>query len=204
VASTRVRALCEPQCPGAQLPTACRAAVVLGRSVVVGLPVSLLLMQAGASVTNVAEGLAEFDLQRYVGTPVRAPIDDAMNPPFRCARLLLSADVIVAAVGKPLFVRREWVAPGAVVVDVGQNYLRAVEPDRAAVAGQDVVGDVDFEQVGLRGLGICLCGDSRPQVKHVASAISPAVGGLGPVTVCMLLDSTLRNARRLARSGNPR
>jgi len=124
-------------------------AVVLGRSDIVGSPVSSLLRNADATVTvchSRTENLQE-EIQR--------------------------ADILVAAIGKPHFVKGEWLKPGVVVIDVGTNYI----PDETKKSGQRLVGDVDFDSV----------------VK-VASKITPVPGGVGPMTVAMLLQNVVDSA----------
>jgi len=84
-------------------------------------------------------------------------------------------DIVVAAIGKPEMVRGDWVKPGAVVIDVGINHVE----DKSNERGYRLVGDVAFDEV-----------------KEVASAITPVPGGVGPMTIAMLLQSTLRAAQR--------
>jgi 5,10-methylene-tetrahydrofolate dehydrogenase/methenyl tetrahydrofolate cyclohydrolase len=86
------------------------------------------------------------------------------------------ADIVVAAVGQPLMVKGDWIKEGAVVIDVGINSV----PDATRKAGYRLVGDVDYAS--------CL-----PR----ARLITPVPGGVGPMTVAMLLSNTLRAARRL-------
>jgi methylenetetrahydrofolate dehydrogenase (NADP+)/methenyltetrahydrofolate cyclohydrolase/formyltetrahydrofolate synthetase len=124
-------------------------AVVLGRSDIVGSPVSYLLKNADATVTvchSRTEGLEDY---------------------------VKRADVIVAAIGKPNFVKGEWLKPGAVVIDVGTNYI----PDATKKSGQRLVGDVDFASAS-----------------EVASQITPVPGGVGPMTVAMLLQNVVDSA----------
>ena len=83
------------------------------------------------------------------------------------------ADILVAAVGRPEMVKGDWIKPGAVVIDVGVN--RVDDPE--AKRGYRLVGDVDFEEA-----------------KEVAGAITPVPGGVGPMTIAMLLKNTLRGA----------
>jgi 5,10-methylene-tetrahydrofolate dehydrogenase/methenyl tetrahydrofolate cyclohydrolase len=83
-----------------------------------------------------------------------------------CAR----ADIVVAAMGRPLAVRADWIKPGAAVIDVGINFIGN------GIHGNKLVGDVDYDSVA-----------------HVASHVSPVPGGVGPLTVAMLLQNTLRN-----------
>jgi methylenetetrahydrofolate dehydrogenase (NADP+)/methenyltetrahydrofolate cyclohydrolase len=117
--------------------------VVLGRSKLVGIPVSRLLLAANATVT-----MCHSRTRDLAGV---------------CRR----ADVLVAAVGVPRLLRGEAIKPGAVVIDVGINRTNA-----------GLVGDVDFEAA-----------------KEVAAAITPVPGGVGPMTVAMLLVNTLAAAR---------
>jgi methylenetetrahydrofolate dehydrogenase (NADP+)/methenyltetrahydrofolate cyclohydrolase len=85
------------------------------------------------------------------------------------------ADILVAAVGRPQMVKADWVKPGAYVIDVGTNRV----DDPSAKRGYRLVGDVDFDEV-----------------KEVAGALSPSPGGVGPMTITMLLQNTLRSAQR--------
>ncbi len=124
-------------------------AVVVGRSNIVGKPVALLLLARHATVT-ICHSRTK-DLPAVVRT----------------------ADVVVAAVGRPEMIRGSWIAPGAVVIDVGINRL----PDGR------LVGDVAFEEA-----------------KEVAGKITPVPGGVGPMTITMLLHNTLEAASRIAAS----
>lgn len=126
-------------------------AVVLGRSDIVGSPVSYLLRNADATVSVVHSKTR--NLQDIVKT----------------------ADIVVAAIGKTQFVKGEWLKPGAVVIDVGTNYI----PDSTKKSGQRLVGDVDFESA-----------------REVASKITPVPGGVGPMTVAMLLQNVVTSAKR--------
>jgi len=91
------------------------------------------------------------------------------------AELTKTGDVVIAAVGKAKMVKKDWVKEGAVVIDVGTNPV----DDPNSKTGYRLVGDVDYEEV-----------------KTVASKITPVPGGVGPMTVCMLLLSTLQSAKR--------
>ncbi len=125
--------------------------VVLGRSDIVGTPVCAILRKRDATVTQChsrTKGLEE---------------------------ILARADVVVAAIGKPDFVRGEWLKKGAVVIDVGTNYL----PDPSKKSGQRLAGDVHFESAAA-----------------VASYITPVPGGVGPMTVAMLMSNNFNAARR--------
>ena len=127
-------------------------AVVLGRSDIVGSPVSYLLKNADATVTVL-----------HSRTPQETLIDH-----------LKRADVVVAAIGKAHFVKGEWLKPGAVVIDVGTNFI----PDQSKKSGQRLVGDVDYESAS-----------------QVASMITPVPGGVGPMTVAMLMQNVMDAAK---------
>jgi len=130
-----------------------KEAVVLGRSNIVGLPVSMLLLHRNATVTICHSRTRDLPA------------------------VTRRADILVAAVGRPQMVKGDWVKPGAVVIDVGVNRVE----DPTAKRGYRLVGDVDFEEV-----------------KEVASAITPVPGGVGPMTIAMLLTNTVRSAKRAA------
>ncbi len=85
------------------------------------------------------------------------------------------ADILVAAIGKAQFVKADWIKPGATVIDVGINSI----PDSTKKSGRRLVGDVDFENA-----------------KEVAGAITPVPGGVGPMTIAMLMQHTLTAAKR--------
>jgi len=138
---------------GAQLSGA--NAVVLGRSNIVGMPVALLLVKANTTVTIC------HSRTRDLPSVVR------------------EADVLVAAIGQPEFVKKEWVKPGAIVIDVGINQ----KEDANAKRGYRLVGDVAFDEVS-----------------EVAGAITPVPGGVGPMTIAMLLKNTLHAAELADRS----
>jgi methylenetetrahydrofolate dehydrogenase (NADP+)/methenyltetrahydrofolate cyclohydrolase len=89
-----------------------------------------------------------------------------------------NADILIAAVGQPNMVKGEWVKPGAVVIDVGINRIKTSKDDKTGIK---ITGDVDFEDV-----------------RKVAGAITPVPGGVGPMTIVMLMANTLVSARRTA------
>lgn len=126
--------------------------VILGRSQIVGKPLALLLMQhtpqANATVT-VANSLTK-----------------------NLKEICQSADVLVAAMGQPLFVKADMIKPGAVIIDVGINRISAPELPK----GYRIVGDVDFEEV-----------------QKLCSHITPVPGGVGPMTIAMLLNNTVKS-----------
>jgi methylenetetrahydrofolate dehydrogenase (NADP+) / methenyltetrahydrofolate cyclohydrolase len=134
-----------------ELPIAGKEAVVLGRSNIVGLPVSMLLLKRDATVTICHS--------RSRDLPA----------------ITRRADILVAAVGRAEMVKADWVKPGAVVIDVGIN--RVDDPN--AKRGYRLVGDVDFEEV-----------------KEVAGWLTPVPGGVGPMTIAMLLKNTVTAAKR--------
>ncbi len=125
-------------------------AVVLGRSNIVGMPISLLLIRANATVTICHS--------HTVGLPA----------------ITRDADILIAAVGRPEYVRGEWIKPGATVIDVGVNRVE----DATQKRGYRLVGDVAFDEAA-----------------DVAGALTPVPGGVGPMTIAMLLRNTLRAAR---------
>src|SRR5438270_545827 len=128
--------------------------VVLGRSMIVGKPMALLLMRKGIDAT------------------VTVVHSRTKNIPEICRR----ADVIIAAIGRPHFVRTEFVREGATVIDVGINRME----DAGSERGYKLVGDVDFESVS-----------------KVAGAITPVPGGVGPMTIAMLMSNTVKACRQI-------
>jgi methylenetetrahydrofolate dehydrogenase (NADP+) / methenyltetrahydrofolate cyclohydrolase len=141
-------------------------AVVLGRSDDVGKPQALLLMHANATVTIC------HSKTRNLGEVTR------------------QADIVVAAIGKAALVTRDWVKPGAVVIDVGTNKVSdAAEVKR--LFGNDEGRLKDFEKRGYIWVGDV---DER-SVKEVASMLTPVPGGVGPMTIAMLMKNTLKAAR---------
>jgi methylenetetrahydrofolate dehydrogenase (NADP+)/methenyltetrahydrofolate cyclohydrolase len=141
----------------AGIATAGAEAVVIGRSMIVGKPLALLLVSKQANATVTIAHSRSADL------------------PAICRR----ADILVAAVGRPEMVRAEWVKPGAVVIDVGIN--RIADPSKKS--GFRLTGDVAFEEVAPR-----------------CAAITPVPGGVGPMTIAMLMKNTLQAARLAGRS----
>jgi methylenetetrahydrofolate dehydrogenase (NADP+)/methenyltetrahydrofolate cyclohydrolase len=144
-------------------------AVVLGRSDDVGKPQSVLLMHANATVTichSRTKNLAE---------------------------VAREADVIVAAIGRAAMVTRDFVKPGAVVIDVGTNKVsdRAMVERLFGAPGQDEARWKDFEKRGYIWVGDV---DERA-VKEVASMMTPVPGGVGPMTIAMLMRNTIKAAR---------
>lgn len=149
-------------------------AVVVGRSDIVGKPMALLLLHAHATVTIC-----------HSKTPDLAET---------CRR----ADILVAAIGRPAFVRRDFIKPGATVIDVGINRLS----DRATVesiwsAAPDLAARLaDFDRKHS-----ALVGDVHPLEVEAASAFTPVPGGVGPLTIAMLMSNTVGLAERRLRLG---
>ena len=130
-------------------------AVVIGRSMIVGKPMALLLVSKNCNATVTIAHSRSKDLPA----------------------ISRRADIIVAAVGRPEMVKGDWIKPGAVVIDVGINRVE----DASRKSGYRLVGDVDYEDVAPR-----------------CSAITPVPGGVGPMTIAMLMKNTLQAARQLS------
>ncbi|WP_159590462.1 bifunctional methylenetetrahydrofolate dehydrogenase/methenyltetrahydrofolate cyclohydrolase FolD [Chelativorans xinjiangense] len=130
------------------------SAVVVGRSNIVGKPMANLLLAANATVTIAHSRTADLPA------------------------LARTADILVAAVGRPEMVKGDWVKPGATVIDVGINRIPAPEKGEGKTR---LVGDVAFEEA-----------------RAVAGAITPVPGGVGPMTIAMLMANTLTSACRAA------
>ena len=154
-----------------KIPIAGRHALVIGRSDIVGKPMALLLLHRDATVT----------------------ICHSRTP--NLAEVCRGADILVAAVGKAGLVTASFVKPGATVIDVGMN--RVTDP---AVA--QALFPEGHPRLGVfRSKGSVLVGDVHPDVADVAGALTPVPGGVGPLTVAMLMRNTLRAAT--ARAGQP-
>lgn len=128
------------------IPIKGKEAVVVGRSIILGKPVALALLERHATVTICHS--------RTVDLP----------------RVVNRADILVAAIGKPEFIKGEWIKEGAVVIDAGYNKVEGRDKD---------VGDVEFETAAER-----------------ASWITPVPGGVGPMTIAMLLAQTVKSAEK--------
>jgi methylenetetrahydrofolate dehydrogenase (NADP+)/methenyltetrahydrofolate cyclohydrolase len=151
-----------------QVSIAGRHAVVIGRSEIVGKPVALLLLQRDATVTICHSRTADL------------------------AAITRQADLLVAAVGRPGFVTADMVGRGAVVIDVGTTPVS----DRARIA--EWFGESSARLAAFDKKGSTVVGDVHPAVSEVASALSPVPGGIGPLTIAMLLRNTLTAARSAA------
>jgi methylenetetrahydrofolate dehydrogenase (NADP+)/methenyltetrahydrofolate cyclohydrolase len=141
------------------------SAVVLGRSDIVGKPMALLLLHANATVTICHS--------------------KTRNLPDVIRR----ADILVAAIGKAGYVEADWIQPGAAVIDVGTNKVTA-----AAEAAQ-LLHNFPGRLEKFRAKGNVLIGDVHPDAIQVAGALSPVPGGVGPMTITMLMSNTVKAAR---------
>ena len=146
-------------------------AVVIGRSDIVGKPMAMLLLHRNATVTICHSRTAN--------------LPDVAS----------SADILVAAIGRAAFVTRDFVKPGATVIDVGMNRL----DDRAQV--EALFGGDAKKMAAFEKRGSVVTGDVHPEVGLVAGALTPVPGGVGPLTIAMLMSNTVRaaEARRASR-----
>jgi methylenetetrahydrofolate dehydrogenase (NADP+)/methenyltetrahydrofolate cyclohydrolase len=135
------------------IETSGKHVVIVGRSNIVGKPMAAILMQN----------------KDYANSTVTV----LHSKSSQLKEILLSADIIISAVGKAKFITADMVKEGAVVIDVGTNRI----PDPSSPKGSRLVGDVDFDAV-----------------KEKASYITPVPGGVGPMTVCMLMANTVKAA----------
>ena len=136
-----------------KIETAGKHVVIVGRSNIVGKPLAAMLMQRG------------------VGADSTVTVVHSMTS--RLKEITSQADILVAAVGKPLFIKADMVKEGAVVIDVGTNEI----PDPESPKGKKLVGDVDMDSV-----------------KDKVSKITPVPGGVGPMTICMLMSNAVTAA----------
>jgi methylenetetrahydrofolate dehydrogenase (NADP+) / methenyltetrahydrofolate cyclohydrolase len=148
-----------------QIPISGQEAVVVGRSDIVGKPVAMLLLNGNATVTI------------------------CHSKTHDLAEVCKIADILVAAIGRPGMITRDFVKPGATVIDVGMN---------------KVVDDAEFERIfagnakreeSFRAKGSTLVGDVHPEVMEIAGAMTPVPGGVGPLTIAMLMSNTVRAAK---------
>jgi methylenetetrahydrofolate dehydrogenase (NADP+)/methenyltetrahydrofolate cyclohydrolase len=136
-------------------------AVVVGRSLLVGKPIAQLLLAADCTVTMAHSKTVDL--------------------PAVCR----SADILVAAVGRPRMIRGDWIKPGACVIDVGINRVPFDNPEQAALGKTKIVGDVNYKEA-----------------LEVAGAVTPVPKGVGPMTVAILLQNTVLAAKRQAGIAN--
>ena len=147
------------------IPIAGQEAVVVGRSDIVGKPVAMLLINRNATVTVCHSKTRDL--------------------PGVCRR----ADILVAAVGRAGMITRDFVKPGETVIDVGMNKVT----DQAEFA-RLFAGNAKREE-SFRAKGSTLVGDVHPEVAEVAGAITPVPGGVGPLTIAMLMSNTVKAAK---------
>lgn len=147
-------------------------AVVLGRSDIVGKPMAILLMHANATVTVCHS--------------------KTRNLP----EVVRRAEIVVAAMGRAAMVTPEFIRPGATVIDVGINRITD------ATAAEKIFTNFPERLADFRAKGTALVGDVHPDVVNVAGALTPVPGGVGPLTIAMLMSNTVRAAaqRRGARA----
>jgi methylenetetrahydrofolate dehydrogenase (NADP+) / methenyltetrahydrofolate cyclohydrolase len=147
------------------IPIAGREAVVVGRSDIVGKPAAMLLLNANATVT-----VCHSKTHDLAGV---------------CRR----ADILIAAIGRAGMVTRDFVKPGATVIDVGMNTVTDEAEFRKFFAGNAK------REEAFRKKGSVLMGDVHPEVAEVAGAITPVPGGVGPLTIAMLMFNTVKAAK---------
>jgi methylenetetrahydrofolate dehydrogenase (NADP+)/methenyltetrahydrofolate cyclohydrolase len=145
-------------------------AVVMGRSDIVGKPMALLLIHANATVT--------------VCHSKTRDLKDVVR----------RADIVVVAMGRAAMVTTDYIRPGATVIDVGQNVITD------AAQAERIFAKFPEKIESFRKKGSVLVGDVHPEVIEVAGAFTPVPGGVGPLTIAMLMSNTVR-AARLRRGG---
>ncbi len=147
------------------IPIAGQEAVVVGRSDIVGKPVAMLLINGNATVTVCHSKTRDL--------------------PGVCRR----ADILVAAIGRAGMITRDFVKPGATVIDVGMNKVTDQGEFQRLFAGNAK------REESFRAKGSTLVGDVHPEVAEVAGAITPVPGGIGPLTIAMLMSNTVKAAK---------
>jgi methylenetetrahydrofolate dehydrogenase (NADP+)/methenyltetrahydrofolate cyclohydrolase len=148
-----------------EIPISGQHAVVLGRSDIVGKPVAMLLLQQNATVTIC------HSKTRDLGAITR------------------QADILVAAIGRPGFVTPEMVKPGATIIDVGINRINTRDEFDRFFAGNAK------REAAFAKRGTTIVGDVHPKAFELASAYTPVPGGVGPLTIAMLMSNTVRAAK---------
>ncbi len=138
-----------------KIPTEGKHVVIVGRSNIVGKPLAAMLVQKD--------------------NPGNATVTICHSKSENLERLTQQADILIAAIGVPYFIKNHMVKPGAVVIDVGINRVDDLSSDK----GYKLVGDVDYERVSLK-----------------TSAITPVPGGVGPLTIAMLMTNTVQSFER--------
>jgi methylenetetrahydrofolate dehydrogenase (NADP+) / methenyltetrahydrofolate cyclohydrolase len=148
-----------------KIPIAGQEAVVVGRSDIVGKPVAMLLINSNATVT-----VCHSKTRDLAGVSRRA-------------------DILVAAIGRAGMITRDFVKPGTTVIDVGMNKVTDQAEFRRLFAGNA------RREESFRSKGSTLVGDVHPEVAEVAGAITPVPGGVGPLTIAMLMANTVKAAK---------
>ncbi len=149
-----------------KIDVAGKRAVVVGRSDIVGKPMAMLLMHANATVTVCHSRTRDLPAVAQEG------------------------EILVAAMGRPAILRKEHIRPGAVVIDVGMNRANTLEQVK------DFFGNDEKRLAAFEKRGSTLVGDVHPKdAMEVASAFTPVPGGVGPLTIAMLLSNTLELAK---------
>ncbi len=149
-----------------QIPIRGARAVVVGRSDMVGKPMAMLLLHQNATVTICHSQTRDLPA------------------------VTREADILVAAIGKPALITKDFIKPGATVIDVGTSRLTRAEEVQA------IFHEPSAPLERLQAKGFILMGDVQPEdVKEVAGAYTPVPGGVGPLTIAMLMSNTVRAAR---------
>jgi methylenetetrahydrofolate dehydrogenase (NADP+) / methenyltetrahydrofolate cyclohydrolase len=155
------------------IPIAGREAVVVGRSDIVGKPAAMLLLNANSTVTV------------------------CHSRTHNLAAVCRRADILIAAIGRAGMITAEFVKPGATVVDVGMNTITDPKEFQRFFAG-----NAKREEM-FRKKGSTLIGDVHPEVVEIAGAITPVPGGVGPLTIAMLMFNTVKAAKMRRGSSVP-
>jgi methylenetetrahydrofolate dehydrogenase (NADP+) / methenyltetrahydrofolate cyclohydrolase len=152
-----------------EIPIARQEAVVVGRSDIVGKPAAMLLLNANATVTVCHSKTRDL--------------------PGTCR----GADILVAAIGRAGMITRDFVKPGATVIDVGMN--KVTDPAEFQRLFADGLTKNAKREEAFRTKGFTLAGDVHPEVAEVAGALTPVPGGVGPLTIAMLMFNTVKAAK---------
>ncbi|MGB7600197.1 MAG: bifunctional 5,10-methylenetetrahydrofolate dehydrogenase/5,10-methenyltetrahydrofolate cyclohydrolase [Candidatus Sulfotelmatobacter sp.] len=159
-----------------QIPIAGQEAVVVGRSDIVGKPSAMLLLNSNATVTVCHSKTRDL--------------------PEVCRR----GDILVAAIGRAGMITRDFVKPGATVIDVGMNKVTDPAEFQRLFAG--LTGNAKREET-FQSRGSTLVGDVHPEVAEIAGALTPVPGGVGPLTIAMLMYNTVKAAKMRRGSRTP-
>jgi methylenetetrahydrofolate dehydrogenase (NADP+) / methenyltetrahydrofolate cyclohydrolase len=152
-----------------EIPIARQEAMVVGRSDIVGKPAAMLLLNANATVTVCHSKTRDL--------------------PGTCR----GADILVAAIGRAGMITRDFVKPGATVIDVGMN--KVTDPAEFQRLFADGLTKNAKREEAFRTKGFTLAGDVHPEVAEVAGALTPVPGGVGPLTIAMLMFNTVKAAK---------